>query len=122
MAIVMAFGILTEGVIFNFFGRSFYYGIYGKILSIIVISLWLSFVFSLFMSYFNKIFKELHFKNPINRFGIGTWVAGTSICGIIIFQQFSEWAFFTRILLYVNIVLWIAYIGISVRGFYARGL
>ena len=118
MAAIMALGILIEGVISNFFGHSVFYGVYGKILSIIIIALWISFLFSLFLSFVNKRFKDMHINNPINRFGMGTWVAGTSICGIILSQQFSGWIFFTKILSFLNVGVWALYIGMCIRGFY----
>ncbi len=118
MAAIMALGILIEGVISNFFGHSVFYGVYGKILSIIIIALWISFLFSLCLSFVNKKFKDMHINNPINRFGMGTWVAGTSICGMIIFQQFSGWIFFTKILSYLNVGVWLLYIGMCIRGYY----
>ena len=118
MAAIMALGILIEGVISNFFGPFVFYGVYGKILSIIIIALWISFLFSLFLSFVNKTFKDMHINNPINRFGMGTWVAGTSICGIILFQQFSGWIFFTKILSYLNVGVWVLYIGMCIRGYY----
>ncbi|WP_246277213.1 hypothetical protein [Neobacillus endophyticus] len=118
MAIVMALGIMTQGVLLNFFGFRRFFGIVGEFLSIMILALWGLFSFSFLLSYFNKKFKTIHYEHPINRFGIGTWVAGTSICGILIYKQFMEWAFISQILLSVNILLWVIYIGGSVRAFY----
>jgi hypothetical protein len=117
MAIVMAFGIITQGVLLNFFGNRFFYGKVGEFLSIIILALWGSFSFSFFLSYFNKKFKTVHYSHPINRFGIGTWIAGTSISGILIYKEFMEWSFISQILLCVNIIIWMIYIGGSVRAF-----
>lgn len=118
MAVVMALGIITQGVLLNFFGTRFFNGIVGEGLCVIIFALWCSFSFSFLLSYFNKKFKSVHYSHPINRFGIGTWVAGTSICGILIDKQFIEWSFISQILLFFNIFLWIIYIGGSVRAFY----
>jgi len=118
MAVVMAFGIITQGVLTNFFGNRFFYGKVGEILTIIILALWGSFSFSFLLSYFNKKFKSDHYSHPINRFGIGTWVAGTSIIGILIYKEFRDWSFISQIILCVNIILWIIYIGGSVRAFY----
>ncbi|MEH7094406.1 hypothetical protein [Neobacillus vireti] len=118
MAVVMAFGIIIQGVFTNFFGNRFFYGKAGEILSIIILALWISFSFSFLLSYFNKKFKSVHYSNPINRFGIGTWVAGTSITGILIYKEFIDWSFISQILLFINIILWILYIGGSVRALY----
>ncbi|MCQ6281905.1 hypothetical protein [Bacillus sp. EB600] len=115
MAAVMAFGITTQGVLFNFFGSHFFYSTGGRILSILDLALWSSFVFSFALSYFNKKFKEVHYSNLINRFGMGTWVAGTSICGILVDKQFNEWEFFVKIILCINVALWAFYIWICLR-------
>jgi hypothetical protein len=115
MAVVMSLGITTEGVLLNFFGTHFFYSTAGRILSIFDLALWSSFIFSFVLSYFNKKFNEIHYANPINRFGIGTWVAGTSICGILLDKQFNEWAFIVKIILDFNLGLWAFYIWICLR-------
>ncbi|PAE26197.1 hypothetical protein CHI10_04010 [Bacillus sp. 7894-2] len=116
MAAVMAFGIVTQGVLLNFFGMPFYLGGFGKILSIADLALWLAFLVSIGMTIFKGEFKRLHYANPINRFGIGTWVAGTSICGIMFFRQFGAGAE-AQALAILNAGLWLVYIWISIRGF-----
>jgi hypothetical protein len=116
MAVVMSLGITTQGVLLNFFGSRFFYSIPGRFLSIVDLSLWSSFIFSFLLACLNKKFKELHYSNPINRFGIGTWVAGTSICGILLDKQFSEWVLFVKILLGLNVGLWAFYIWVSLRA------
>jgi hypothetical protein len=116
MAVVMSLGITTQGVLLNFFGSRFFYSIPGRLLSIVDLSLWSSFLFSFLLACLNKKFKELHYSNPINRFGIGTWVAGTSICGILLDKQFSEWVLFVKILLGLNLGLWAFYIWVSLRA------
>jgi hypothetical protein len=116
MAAVMAFGIVTQGVLLNFFGMPFFLGSFGKILSIADLALWLAFLVSIGMTIFKGEFKMLHYANPINRFGIGTWVAGTSICGIIFYRQFGAGAE-AQALAILNAGLWVFYIWISLLGF-----
>jgi hypothetical protein len=118
MAIVMALGIMTQGVLLNFFGNQLFYGTVEELLSVIILALWCSFSSSFLLSYVNKKFRTVHYSHPINRFGIGTWIAGTSITGILIYKQFIEWSFISQILLWINIFLWMIYIGGSVRAFY----
>jgi hypothetical protein len=113
MAVVMSLGITTQGVLLNFFGNRFFYSIPGRFISIVDLALWSSFIFSFLLACLNKKFKELHYSNPINRFGIGTWVAGTSICGILLDKQFNEWVMFVKILLSLNVGLWAFYIWVS---------
>jgi hypothetical protein len=118
MAAVMALGIITQGVLYNTFGSRSYFGAYEKILSVINLSLWSSFSFSFLLSIFNRKFREIHYSNPINRFGMGTWVAGTSICAIIISKQLNEWALMAKVLAGFNFFLWFIYIGICIRSFF----
>ncbi|WP_419886990.1 hypothetical protein ACN6MT_15730 [Neobacillus niacini] len=117
MAIVMALGIVTQGVLLNYFGIQFFQHIFGKILCIINLTLWFGFILSFFIASLDGKFKDIHYSNVINRFGIGTWVAGTSISGILFYKQFSHWGFISVIIAFINIVLWIIYIGISVKTF-----
>jgi hypothetical protein len=118
MAIVMAFGITVQGVILNCFGEDFFYGNYGKLLSWITLLLWGYFSFSFFISGFNiRKFKQLHYANPVNRFGIGTWVAGTSLCGILLYEQLVKWEYVAIIISYLNLFLWFVFIIIALKGF-----
>ncbi|WP_066399076.1 TDT family transporter [Neobacillus mesonae] len=117
MAAVMAFGIFTEGVLLNHFGVRFFHSSFGKILSICNLSIWIAFIESFFIAFINGRFKKLHYTNQINRFGIGTWVAGTSICGIILYKQFVEWRTISEVITFLNILLWVTYIGISLKTF-----
>ncbi|WP_222599338.1 TDT family transporter [Aquibacillus kalidii] len=113
MAVVMAMGIITQGVLTNFFSSGDI-SIYGKLLSIVNISLWISFLFSLLLSIQNKQFRHIHYENPINRFGIGTWIAGTSVCSILIYKNFPEWLLLVEWLTILNAFLWMTYIIISI--------
>ncbi|WP_083402116.1 hypothetical protein [Bacillus sp. MUM 116] len=114
MAAVMSLGIITQGVLSNFFGIH----LLEKILSVINFALWCSFSFSILMAFFSKKFREIHYSNPINRFGIGTWVAGTSICTILIAKMFSEWAIIAKIISYFNFGLWFVYVLICIQAFF----
>ncbi|WP_148361276.1 TDT family transporter [Bacillus timonensis] len=99
----------------NYFTTGFY--LYGEILVMINITLWLSFLFSLGMAIWKGKFRELHIKNPVNRFGIGTWVAASSICGILLYI-FNDWFVPAMVISIVNFGLWLFYIVISVFAFY----
>jgi Voltage-dependent anion channel len=117
MAIVMAIGVVTQGVLLNYFGVQFFQHVFGKILCMINLALWVSFIFSFFIASLDGKFKNIHYSNVINRFGIGTWVAGTSICGILFYKQFPNWGLISIIIAFINIVLWLIYIGISIKTF-----
>ena len=117
MAAVMALGIIIKGVLLNYFDSKLLHGTYGDILSLTVLALWVSFCFSFVLVLLNGKFREIHYNNPINRFGIGTWVAGTSICWILMYEHFIELALFVKIISYVNILFWSIYIGICIKSF-----
>ncbi|WP_138419442.1 hypothetical protein [Aquibacillus sediminis] len=111
MATVMALGIITQGVISNYFGSNNIEE-YTKTLCTINLALWMAFATSYLISCTKRKFTEIHLNNPINRFGIGTWIAGTSICGILVHRQFLELAIVSQILLFINFVFWLMYIGV----------
>ncbi|MCM3569276.1 hypothetical protein [Neobacillus mesonae] len=113
----MAIGIFIQGVLLNYLGSSFFQHNLGKILSIINLSLWFAFILSFFITCLDGKFKDEHYSNPINRFGMGTWVAGTSISGVLFFKQFSQWGIISEIIAFINIILWGIYIAISLKTF-----
>ncbi|WEG14706.1 hypothetical protein PU629_10305 [Pullulanibacillus sp. KACC 23026] len=106
MAVVMALGILTDGVLSSYFGSGL---VLIKLLSVLTIAIWLSLALCYLNSLINMKFKELHLSHPINQFGIGTWVAGTSICGILISKNFHVLAI-VKLMIYFNFGLWLFYI------------
>lgn len=113
MAAVMAVGIITQGVFTNYF--SFVdTNIFGKLLSAFTISLWASFLFSLVLAFRDRQFINIHYDNPINRFGIGTWVASTSVCSILISNNFPERLQLVKYVTILNVILWMTYIIISI--------
>ncbi|MDF2790343.1 MAG: hypothetical protein K0S80_3443 [Neobacillus sp.] len=96
MSMVMALGIVTQGVLLNYFGIQFFQHIFGKILCFINLTLWFYFILSLIIASLDGKFKDIHYTNLMNRFG--TWVAGTSISGIIFYKQFFKWGLFQSLL------------------------
>ncbi|KAB7707071.1 hypothetical protein F9802_08645 [Bacillus aerolatus] len=115
MAIVMSIGIIIHGVLYHLYTSDH---VSLKVFSLLNIALWLAFVFSITLAAVHKQFTALHMTNPVNRFGIGTWIAGTSICAILIFEQFTHWRMAAVVLSSINVGLWFIYIGLSLRSFY----
>ncbi|WP_340081406.1 hypothetical protein [Terribacillus sp. FSL K6-0262] len=116
LAAVMALGIITQGVLSNYFSTGEIKEL-DKLLSILTFSLWISFLFSLFLALIHNQFKTSHLANPINRFGIGTWVAGTSICSILLYNHFPMWQLAAKYIAILNIFLWMAFITLSLFSF-----
>jgi hypothetical protein len=117
MAVVMAFGIIIQGVLFRFFGQDFFYSSVGKTLTIVTVSLWIGYITSFVISFTKKIFSTMHFADPNNRFTIGTWIAATSICGILLYEQFPILAIYIKALFFLNAVGWVLYCGVSCKTF-----
>ncbi|MFK2825299.1 hypothetical protein QYG89_06315 [Bacillus sp. B190/17] len=115
MAIVMALGIMIHGVLFHIAAP---YLLSIKIASLLTIALWLTFSFSIILASIHRKFASLHTAHPMNRFGIGTWIAGTSICSILIFKHFDQWRPAAIALSYIIVGLWLFYLQLSFRSFY----
>jgi hypothetical protein len=114
--IVMAFGIFAEGVFHHYLGLDFFLGAPGRILSTMIIAIWLSFLGSILMTVKDRSFNRRHVDRPLNRFGIGTWIASTSICGIIIDEQFNP-LYIPELIVIANFLLWISYMAVSIQAF-----
>ncbi|MFC2949125.1 hypothetical protein [Virgibacillus sediminis] len=118
MAVVMSLGIVTQGVLSGFTPPQQLPGDTSKYLSMLDAALWMAFIISFIIAYFQGSFRKVHYDNPINRFGIGTWVAGTSICGILLYRQFPQWAVISEAVVWLNIGLWIVYMVICFKTLY----
>lgn len=104
-AIIMAMGIFLLGAIHQFplieqtfkllFGSAF-------ILWIIMLRKFICLLFN--VDYFRSIWNQ-----PIQSFGLGTWIAATSVMIIIIHQKFPE-IMGVQIVVYINCIAWLIYI------------
>lgn len=112
-AIVMAFGIFLFGSL-DYFP---WLMSYGGFLTLGLLGIWLSVAALIAHSVWDHSFRERHLNDPINAFGIGTWVAGTSVLGNLLSRYFGDWTVFLWILVALNTLLWLIYIGMSLRSF-----
>lgn len=117
MALVMALGILMHGVLPYYLGAAFNESVLSNIFVTIVLAIWINFIFSILTSCHSGKFKELHLSDPMNLFGIGTWVAASSICGVLIVNHFPQLDFLPKIILFLNILLWLYFICHSIQAF-----
>lgn len=113
-AIVMACGIFINGPMRNI---HFIGGYQGEVAAIMLFLLWIFIGASFVNSIFQKSFSDKHLKIPIKRFAIGTWVAGTSVCGIAIYQRVTWLTTFAGLLFFANAILWVYYIRICVISY-----
>lgn len=106
-SIIMAIGIFLLGAIHQFplldehFGRYF---------SAILVIVWLLLLFSFCFSLFIREYQNSLVSSPIKSFAAGTWIAGTSVVGIIMIHYFPVLTTGLTILLYMNVFLWFIYI------------
>lgn len=106
-SIIMAIGIFLLGALHQFplldkhFGRYF---------SAILVIVWLLLLFSFCFSLFIREYQHSLVSSPIKSFAAGTWIAGTSVVGIIMIHNFPVLTTGLTILLYMNVFLWFIYI------------
>ncbi|OWA35846.1 hypothetical protein B9G55_08115 [Saccharibacillus sp. O16] len=74
-ASVMAFAIVTQGVVVHFAGKG---STAAAVFSAFSLLLWLFLLAAYLGSLRDGSFKERHWDDPVGRLAIGTWVAGTS--------------------------------------------
>jgi hypothetical protein len=113
-AIVMACGIFINGAMKNI---KFLENNISELSAMLLLLLW---IFT-WASFGNSIIKgnayELHFKNPIKSFAVGTWVAGTSVCGIAVFQRLPGLIFVSCFLFFIGLTIWLFYVGIIIKSY-----
>lgn len=109
-AIVMALGIFLVGAIKEFPWLDEHIGIGFTIL---LITLWVLIIASYIETAFKGFFKRRYLRHPIKSFSLGTWVASSSIVGVVTFHNTSNLDLFIYFLLFVTITLWVLYMFIS---------
>ncbi|TKB05631.1 hypothetical protein [Desulforhopalus sp. IMCC35007] len=114
-AIVMGIGIFINGAIvhFSLINKEFVQPL------TLVLFLLLLFIAGSYIKDMvsGRIFK-VHFANPLGSFAVGTWIAGTSVCGIALCQRIPEWKPVAQILVIGNISLWLYFVYRAVGNFY----
>lgn len=113
-AIVMGIGIFINGAIVHFplFNKEF-----ARPLTLILFLLFLFIATSYIVDVVKGRAFKMHFANPIGSFAVGTWIAGTSVCGIAISQRLPDWRPLVQILVIGNISLWFYFVYRVLRNF-----
>lgn len=121
-AIVMASGIFINGAMKNIKPlENNFSQLSAMVLLLLWIFIWASFLETVIKGSLN----EIHLKNPIKSFAIGTWVAGTSVCGVAVYQRLPGLAFVSYILFFIAAAVWLFYIGVIIKGYksiFSKGL
>lgn len=107
-SILMVGGIFIQGAWGELTGLSVY-SYATSALVILLIAIWIYLLLGYITSIRKDEFYAIHLADPVGRFAIGTWIAGTSILLITIYTSFpSSWVYETVLILAVmTIGLWI---------------
>ncbi|WP_133578821.1 hypothetical protein [Aureibacillus halotolerans] len=112
-AIVMALGIFLNGAAHHFAFLS-KWDVYLVLLLFVI---WLFIAMSFFTLAIRKELGATHLSDPIQTFAVGTWIAGTAVCATIMAQRLPEFIWIAHSLAMFSVVLWIYYLGLSLRNF-----
>ena len=102
-AIVMAIGIFINGAI----GAFPLLNILARSLTLILLLLFLFIAASYLADVVQSRAFSTHFANPVGRFAVGTWIAGTSVCGVALCQRLPEWKPLVQVMVLGNLGLWL---------------
>ncbi|TKB25925.1 hypothetical protein FCL47_12615 [Desulfopila sp. IMCC35006] len=114
-AIVMGIGIFINGAIIHFASLN---NELARPLTQVLFVLFLFIAGSYIMDAVKRRLFKTHFANPLGSFAVGTWIAGTSVCGIALCQRLPDWKPLVQILVIGNIGLWLFFISRAVRNFF----
>ena len=112
--IVMAGGIFINGALVHFpflnteLSRSF---------AVILFVFFLFIASSYIVDVAQKRAFKIHFADYVGCFAVGTWIAGTSVCGIALCQRLPGWKPLVQVLVIGNIGLWLYLVYRAVGNF-----
>lgn len=117
LAIVMSMGVFVS----DFFTISpIKLGFMTHLVQLLVICIFLLWLF-LILSYTKTIltgqFYLRHMSGTLNSFGMGTWIAGASVCSMGIIMYLPKWIGVAYFIVTVNSLLWLVLAGIFIRNF-----
>lgn len=113
-AALMAIGIFINGALKTFDHMN---DMLGTLITISLFALWIIFMWFLFLSILRKTFMEEHVNNPVKSFAMGTWIAGTSVCGTAIYLRLPELGPIVMFMSFINVCFWFYYIVICIKNF-----
>ncbi len=106
-AIVMAIGIFINGAIVHF---PYLNKVFAPSFAMILFLLFIFIAYSYLVDTLQGRVFKMHFDNHVGMFAVGTWIAGTSVCGIALCQRLPEWRLLVKILVVGNIGLWFYFV------------
>ncbi|WP_077623638.1 hypothetical protein [Sediminibacillus massiliensis] len=106
MAIVMSYGIFAQSVMPQFKVNLLY--IQFLTMLIVVISVFL--LVSYLKAFMEGSFKQNYYQDPLERYAIGTWIAGSSVSLMLLSEHFSLATSFIKSAGFLIIAGWIIYL------------
>lgn len=104
-AVVMAIGIFLYSAM-----QQFAIYAYGEVFAFILAAVWLITVLSILATLHDHSFRKKYLDDPVQLFAIGTWVAGTSVLGNVIYQFSLDLGIFPYVMGALNILLYMWYL------------
>ncbi|GGA33533.1 hypothetical protein [Psychrobacillus lasiicapitis] len=111
-SIIMAFGIFLLGAVYQF---PFLNSHLALALSGLLVLVWLFMLFAFFLSLSKRDYRNSLVNLPIKSFGVGTWIAASSVIDDLIIQRAPALLSIVQVLACANLVLWIAFIALCIR-------
>lgn len=111
-SIIMAFAIFLLGAIYQFPYLNYHFAL---TLSGLLVLAWLLMFFAFFRSLLKRDFRNNLVNLPIKSFGVGTWIAATSVICDLIIQRAPTLLPIVKILVCGNLVFWIVFIIFCIR-------
>ncbi|HET7578487.1 MAG TPA: hypothetical protein VFK33_04325 [Bacillales bacterium] len=113
-AIIMASGIFISGA-FHYFPEL--NDAIGRPAALALFLLWLWFMVVYIRGIFYKKHRKLHIEDPIQSFAIGTWIAGTSVCGTVLFHRLPELRWIAEGMAIIDAGLWLFFFVLCLKNF-----
>lgn len=111
--IVMSTGIFSA---FALRALPFYSDTLGRIAALEVVVLWLLITWSILRSIRAKGF-HIHLEPILQRFAIGTWVAGTAVLSVLSAQSLPEIWWLSDALAAISVALYVPYVVLFISGY-----
>ncbi|WP_093137154.1 hypothetical protein [Salinibacillus kushneri] len=112
-AVVMAYGIFIMGALHELPFPSRIY----QLLSIFLILCWITIGSSYLNVAAHKEKRSDHFKNSMQIFAVGTWIAGTSVTGVVVANRLPEFSILAYVMGFIALFLWVFYVVIIMKRF-----
>lgn len=109
-AVVMSSGIFLAGVLHRFPKLDL---AAGETFTLVLFTIWW-----LVTIYYKNDIRQKTFADPVHSFALGTWVAGTSVTGVVLYTRLEELRMLAGAMAVLNTAVWIYFLGICLRNFH----